>query len=145
MRLTNPMATLTTTPRRLVAAFLVLLVVGAVATLTIRRASSVLSGTTANTNTYSASSCFLPVPVSMVAGNAFSPTSKTIAAGCSIKWTNTTSTNHNTRSTAPWVGLWSSSNFGLNGTFTQAFPTAGTYPYRCSIHSGVMTGTIIVT
>jgi len=55
MRLTNPMATLTTTPRRLVAAFLVLLVVGAVATLTLQRASSVLSGTVANSsNTFGA-------------------------------------------------------------------------------------------
>ncbi len=30
------------------------------------------------------------------------------------------------------------------GTYTHTFPSAGTFKYRCTIHSG-MTGTVVVT
>ena len=33
----------------------------------------------------------------------------------------------------------------FNGQVARSFPTVGTFPYRCTIHSGVgMTGTIVV-
>lgn len=146
MRLTNPMATLTTTPRRLVAAFLVLLVVGVVATLTIRTASSVLSGTTANnSNTFGAADCFAPVAVAVGSGtnNIFVPATVTITAGSCIKWTQGVTRNHNSTSN---TNVWVSPNpLGLGGSFEFKFATAGSYPYKCTLHPGSMTGTITVT
>ena len=128
--------------RRLVAALLVLVVAAAVTLLTITRAFGVLSSTTSNANNaFSASTCYLPVPVSMVSGNQFSPTSLTIKAGCSIKWTNTTSQSHNTTSdTSVWV---SQDPMVLNATFTYQFTSVGSYPYKCTRHGG-MTATITV-
>lgn len=143
MRRTNPMSILSTTPRRLLAAFLALIMFGVVAQLTIVKASGLLSGTATNSgNTYAASSCFLPVPVSMVGGNLFSPASLTVKAGCSVKWTNTTSTSHNTISN---TNVWVSPNpMGLNATYTYQFNSTGSFPYKCTRHPGGMLGTITV-
>jgi len=134
---------LNTIPRRLVAALFLLLIAGVVAALTVTRASSALSGTTANSsNTYAASSCFLPVPVAMVSGNLFSPASLTVKAGCSVTWTNNTSTSHNTISN---TNVWVSPNpMGLNATFTYQFNSTGSFPYKCTRHPGGMLGTITV-
>ena len=32
-----------------------------------------------------------------------------------------------------------------SGTFTHKFPAAGTFPYFCTIHGSLMTGTVTVT
>jgi len=37
-----------------------------------------------------------------------------------------------------------SGNIGVGGTFPHPFANAGSFPYRCSIHSG-MTGTVTVS
>jgi plastocyanin len=147
MRLTNPLAAIQSpTQRRLLAALLVLIVVGVLAELTVTRAFGLLSGTTTNSsNTYTASSCFQSVPVAMTSGpNRFVPASLTIAAGCTVIWTNATGNNHNSRSTSAPV-VWSSASFQAPTTFSYQFNTPGTYPYRCSLHPGQMLGTITVT
>ena len=143
MRLKNPAAALNTIPRRLGVALFLLFVTGAVAALTLTKSSANYSATVANTgNTYAASSCFGPVPVSMISGAKFSPALLTVQAGCSVIWTNTTSTNHN--STSVPAGTWASQDpMGLNATYTRAFPTTGSFDYKCTRHSG-MTGTITV-
>ena len=76
---------------------------------------------------------------------AFSPASKTIAAGTTIKWINKDNTTHDVISGTPGnpSGLFNSGNFGVNGEFTFTFNQAGTFQYFCSHHAG-MTGTIIV-
>jgi plastocyanin len=76
---------------------------------------------------------------------AFSPASKTIAVGTTIKWTNKDNTTHDVISGTPGnpSGLFNSGDFSMNGEFTFTFSQAGTFPYYCSHHAG-MTGTIIV-
>jgi plastocyanin len=79
-----------------------------------------------------------------VTSNVFTPASLTVKAGCQVKWTVAGGTQHNSRSTAPYVGLWSSANMSGGQNFTYTFAAVGTYPYRCSLH-GSMTGTVTVT
>jgi plastocyanin len=145
MNLRNPTASLNTIPRRLVAALFLLFVTGVVAALTVPQASAKFSKTATNTsNAYAASSCFQPVDVSMVSGDLFSPATLTIKAACSVTWTNTTYSTHTTANTTPSTGsLWSSGNMGRNATFTRQFLTTGSFPYKCTLHTG-MTGTITV-
>jgi plastocyanin len=146
MRLSNPTASLNTIPRRLIAALFFLFVAGVVAALTITAADAKYSALATNTgNTYAASSCFLPVAVSATSSNAFSPSAVTIKAGCSVKWTQTSSTGHTTTNTTPSLGsLWDSANpIGQNNSYTYQFNATGSFPYKCRIHGG-MTGTITV-
>ena len=79
--------------------------------------------------------------ISMVnsGSSGFSPTTLTTTVGSTVVWTNRDSTAHTTTSNS---GLWNAT-VQPNGTFSQAFPTAGTFPYRCTLHAG-MTGTVIV-
>jgi plastocyanin len=103
---------------------------------------SAFSSTTSNpTSSFSASPCFVPVAVS-IANFSFTPPSPTIAAGCSVKWTQTSTTKHTTTSN---TGVWDSGQMSQGGTFTRQFNSAGTFPYVCSIHPGSMQGTITVT
>lgn len=80
--------------------------------------------------------------VSMVnsGSTGFSPTTLTTTVGSTVVWTNRDSTAHTTTSNS---GLWNSGNVQPNGTFSFQFTTAGTFPYRCTLHAG-MTGTVIV-
>lgn len=149
MRLTNPLASLSTTPRRLSAALLIMVVAGVVAVLGVRVVSALLSGTTASSsNSYTATSCFpsIPVPVAAgVGGNVFAPDPVTVHVGCTVRWTVPGGSNHNTRSVAPNVGLWTSINLKNGGFFDKTFSSTGTFPYECSIHAGAgMIGTITV-
>lgn len=76
---------------------------------------------------------------------AFSPASKTVAVGTTVKWINKDNTTHDVISGTPGnpSGLFNSGDFGANGEFTFTFSQAGTFPYFCSHHAG-MTGTIVV-
>lgn len=80
-----------------------------------------------------------------ISGMAFSPASKTIAVGTTIKWINKDGTNHTVTSGTPGSpsGAFNSGNFGQNGEFSFKFDQAGTFNYFCNIHQS-MTGTIIV-
>jgi plastocyanin len=85
-------------------------------------------------------------PVSIVNGasvlttTAFSPSTATVAVGGSVTWTNSDNTSHT--STAA-NGAWNSGVIAPGGQFTTTFTTAGSYPYHCTIHPG-MVGTITV-
>jgi len=80
-----------------------------------------------------------------IQGMAFSPASKTITVGTTIKWTNQDGVTHTVTSGVPGVpsGIFDSGNLGSNGTSSYTFNQAGTFYYYCKIHSS-MTGTIIV-
>jgi plastocyanin len=73
------------------------------------------------------------------AQSSFTPSNITVSVGGTVTWTNHDITAHTTTSTG---GAW---NGALNpgGTFSRAFPTAGTFDYRCTIHP-TMSGTITV-
>lgn len=69
----------------------------------------------------------------------FSPGSITVAVNTTIKWTNKDGTAH----TVTGSGLFNSGNIGSGGSYSHQFTIKGTYPYTCTIHSG-MNGTVIV-
>jgi plastocyanin len=71
---------------------------------------------------------------------AFTPATANIAPGCSVRWTNTVSTKHTTTSDS---ALWDSGQMSQGATFTRIFPSAGSFPYRCTNHAS-MTGTVVV-
>ena len=71
---------------------------------------------------------------------AFNPSTKTVAVGTTITWTNKDATSHDVKSA---TGVFSSSTMAMNATFSYTFAAAGTYNYSCTFHQG-MNGTIIV-
>ena len=71
----------------------------------------------------------------------FTPDTITIAAGFPIRWTNEGHLYHTVVSDS---ALWASDFISPTHWFEVRFDSAGTFPYHCSVHSG-MTGTVIVT
>lgn len=70
----------------------------------------------------------------------FNPAQLTVAVNTTVKWNNRDGTAHTVTSTG---GHFDSGNIGAGGTYSHAFTTAGTYPYKCNYHSS-MTGTVVV-
>jgi plastocyanin len=75
-----------------------------------------------------------------IQGNAFSPATITVSVNTTITWTNKDGVAHTVTST---TGLFDSGSFNMNGTYSRQFTTAGSFPYKCTIHP-FMTGTVIV-
>jgi len=75
-----------------------------------------------------------------ISNNAFTPSSVTIAAGATVRWTWVSgAANHNvTFDDGP------ASFTQNNGTFSRTFADAGTYGYQCTIHGPAMSGTVVV-
>jgi len=71
---------------------------------------------------------------------SFSPASLTVKTNTTVKWTNKDGTAHTVTST---TGIFNSGNMNGGETYSYTFNSAGTYTYKCTIHSG-MTGTITV-
>lgn len=71
---------------------------------------------------------------------AFNPGSITVAVNTTVKWINKDTSAHRVTSA---VGLFDSGYMNESKTFSHQFSAVGTYPYKCSLHSG-MTGTVIV-
>jgi plastocyanin len=80
-----------------------------------------------------------------IQGVAFSPPSRTVSVGTTIKWTNKDGVTHTVTSGTPGSpsGLFDSGNLGSNGVFSFTFSQVGIFKYYCKIHSS-MTGTITV-
>jgi plastocyanin len=76
--------------------------------------------------------------VKMVDGLAFRPRTIHIARGDVVKWVNKDNITHTTTSSS-----WDSGNVAPGDKFKRRFRRAGTFNYRCSIHSS-MTGTVVV-
>ena len=77
-----------------------------------------------------------------IQGFAFNPSSMTIDVGDSVTWTNNDGPSHTASSTSGPVSFDSGTLSG-GATFTFTFNTAGSYDYRCNIHTS-MTATITV-
>lgn len=75
-----------------------------------------------------------------LANKAFSPRSVTISVGGTVTWTNHDGMPHTVTSTS---GAFRSPILNQGGTYEQTFTKAGTYPYICTLHSG-MSGTVVV-
>ena len=88
-----------------------------------------------------------PPDVSPTAGNAvsiqnytFSPVTITVPINTSVIWTNKDGFAHTVTSN---TNIFSSGNINGGDTFSYRFTTAGSYPYKCTIHA-FMTGRVIV-
>ena len=77
-----------------------------------------------------------------IQGFAFSPQNPTINVGDTVIWTQNDATTHTVSSTAAPFVL-NSGNLTNGKTYTNTFATAGTFAYRCNIHTS-MTGSVIV-
>jgi plastocyanin len=93
-----------------------------------------------------------PVGGISVSNNTFSPGTKTVAAGTSVRWAwnSCTGDAYNGQTCVQHSVTFddgtSSSALQDQGTFEKTFSTPGTYTYHCSVHGSLgMTGTITVT
>jgi plastocyanin len=82
----------------------------------------------------------IPVNASTLGNRAFVPATLNVAPGTSVTWTNTDAVAHTSTSDGPG---WDAGVIAPGGRFSFTFPTAGTFPYHCAIHPG-MVGTVVV-
>jgi plastocyanin len=75
-----------------------------------------------------------------MAGNAFSPSSLTVAVHTTITWNNNSSTAHTSTSD---IGKWDTGNIPAGSSKQTTFDSTGTYHYHCTYHS-FMVGVITV-
>jgi len=80
---------------------------------------------------------------------AFSPATRTVAAGTLVTWMNKDGFTHTVTSSSVPAGAatFSSGAVGGGGQFQVTFATAGTYQYYCTIHGSPgagMHGTVVV-
>jgi plastocyanin len=75
-------------------------------------------------------------------GAAFTPSTITVAQGATVTWQIVGNT-HNVTFGANKPTGGDAPNTPSGGTITRTFPTAGTYTYQCTLHTG-MSGTVIV-
>jgi plastocyanin len=86
------------------------------------------------------------VTVSIVSGsstlttNAYSPNPVSVQRGGTVTWVNNDATSHTSTSDATG---WNSGTMAPGGRFSMTFPTAGSFPYHCTLHPG-MVGTVNV-
>lgn len=87
-----------------------------------------------------ASTVSIPMNAAALGDRAYVPRDLTVTAGTRVTWTNTDSVAHTSTSNA---NGWNSGVIAPNGQFSFTFQTAGSFPYHCAIHPG-MVGTIVV-
>ena len=77
---------------------------------------------------------------------AFDPSTITITAGSSVRWTRSvaTSITHTTTSDVGSLDPWNSGQLAPGESFTKTFNTPGTYTYHCEFHPFTMLGTVVV-
>ena len=81
-----------------------------------------------------------PANTVLMSGMAFSPATLTVSAGTTVTWKNDDTMAHTSTSD---TGVWDTGNIAAGASKTTTFPTAGTYAYHCTYHSG-MKGTVVV-
>jgi plastocyanin len=82
----------------------------------------------------------IPLGASTLGNRAFAPDQVDIAVGGTVTWSNTDTVAHTTTADQ---GSWDSGSVAPGGKFSSTYSTAGTFPYHCAIHPG-MVGTITV-
>jgi len=68
----------------------------------------------------------------------FDPSTIEVAVGGTVTFTNNDSVPHDVAGDG-----WDSGSMAPGATFSQTFPTAGTFPIRCTIHPS-MTASVVV-
>ena len=88
----------------------------------------------------SSSSVLIPVSAESLGNRAFMPDELDIAPGSTVTWMNTDAVSHTSTSDG---ASWTSGTLAPGRQFSFTFQAAGTFPYHCSIHPG-MVGRIVV-
>src|SRR5262245_44284432 len=84
--------------------------------------------------------------VSIVSGssnlttNAYAPNPVNVAVGGTVSWVNNDNTPHTATANN---GQFDSGNLAPGASFSRTFTTAGSFPYKCTLHPG-MVGTVNV-
>ena len=86
------------------------------------------------------SSVAIPAGASSLGNRAYTPDDLNVTVGTTVTWMNTDSVPHTSTSDATG---WNSGTLAPGGQFSFVFQTAGTFPYHCTIHPG-MIGTVVV-
>jgi len=66
---------------------------------------------------------------------AYNPNPITVAVGTTVSFLNSDNTTHTSVSN---TGVWSSGNIAPGGRFNTTLTVAGSYPYHCNIHPGMV-------
>jgi len=82
----------------------------------------------------------IPSGAQTLGNAAYKPNPIMVSAGATVTWTNDDGVTHTVTSDS---GAFNSNGLASGGTFQFTFPTAGTFPYHCTIHPG-MVGTVVV-
>jgi len=86
------------------------------------------------------SSVVIPVGAEALGNRAYTPPDLQVVPGTTVTWRNTDSVIHTSTSDMPG---WNSGTVAPGGEFSVGFETAGTFPYHCTIHPG-MVGRVVV-
>jgi plastocyanin len=92
------------------------------------------------TSTGANSNASIVLNASVLTSTAFSPNPIVVKVGDSVTWVNNDSTVHTSIANG---GAWASGNINPGGSFKTTMTAAGTFPYHCNIHPG-MIGTVTV-
>ena len=84
----------------------------------------------------------IPNGARLLGTSAFVPNPVTVSVGTTVTWSNTDTASANHDVVAD-NGAFNSGLFGNGMNFSFTFQSRGTFPYRCSIHPG-MVGTVVV-
>ena len=76
----------------------------------------------------------------IMTNRSYQPQSLTVKVGTTVTWVNQDAPQHDVVADN---GEFKSTLFDKGGSFSFTFTKAGTYPYHCSIHPG-MVGTVVV-
>jgi plastocyanin len=95
---------------------------------------------TTPSSTPSGSSVSIVAGSSVLSTTAYNPNPITVARGTTVTWVNNDTTAHTSTSDS---NVWSSGNIAPGGSFATTFQSAGTFPYHCTIHPG-MIGSVVV-
>jgi plastocyanin len=82
----------------------------------------------------------IPVGAEFLGNKAFTPPDLNVSVGTTVTWTNTDRDSHTSTSDTPG---WNSGTISPGRQFSFTFQSAGTFPYHCSFHPG-MVGTVVV-
>ena len=82
----------------------------------------------------------IPMGASTLTNTAYVPNVADVAVGTTVVWNNTDSVPHTSTSNS---AVWNSNTIAAGGSFSFTFQSAGTFPYHCTIHPG-MVGSVVV-
>src|SRR5215208_606474 len=69
---------------------------------------------------------------------AFTPSTVRVRPGTRVTWVNCGAAGEESHTSTADAGLWNSGLLAPGSTFTREFPAAGSFPYHCQPHPGMI-------